>query len=477
MNFTSLLQIRWLRRLLWAAAALLGLWAVAWLALPPLLKSQVEQQGSKALGRSVTLGAVAFNPLTLELTLSDLKVASADGKSTQLAVVRLYADAELQSLFRLAPVIDAITIDQPKLALTHLGGGRYDIDDVLQRLQSAPSEPSSKPLRFAIYNVVLNDGSADFVDHIGGSGGGTPRIHSLRKLEISLPFLSSFDSQRDVTVHPKLAFELNGSSFDSSAQATPFAQTRKGELNLQVAGLDIAPYLPYLPASLPVRIKSAVLDSALQVSFAQASVNQLQISGALKLSNIRIDDKTGAPLLQAASLQAVLKSLRPLEQVLELESLTLAEPTFALSRKPGMDWLQSAGLGAEKAPGKANVKAAAKVPEKAPAVAIAAAPSASSASAAQAAPAPAPAPAPAAPSGWKVTLQTFSLNDGKLRLNDASVSPPARLLLSDTQLKLSDVGWPFAKPAQLALSAKLQAQDAGKVKPASLVLKLSLIHI
>jgi hypothetical protein len=469
MNFTSMLQIRWLRRLLWATAALLALWALAWLALPPLLKSQAEQQGSKALGRSVTLGAVAFNPLTLELTLSDLKIASADGKSTQLSIARLYADAELQSLFRLAPVIDAVTIDQPHIALTHLGGGRYDIDDVLQRLQSAPTEPASSPLRFAVYNVVLNDGSADFVDHIGGNTSGntgntsnTARSHSLRKLEISLPFLSSFDSQRDVTVQPKLAFELNGSRFDSTAQATPFAQSRKGELALQVAGLDIAPYLPYLPQSLPVRIKGAVLDSALKVSFAQAQVNQLLVSGALKLSNIRIDDKTGAPLLQAASLQTVLKAFRPLEQVLELESLTLTAPTFALSRKPGLDWLASAGFVSDKP--SAGAKTAARAAAPVAATAATATTAASTASSAIGT------PAAATPGGWKVTLQAFQLNDGKLRLTDASVSPTARLLLSDTQIKLSDVAWPFAKPAQLELSAKLQSLDGGSAKPARLEL-------
>ncbi len=431
MKLTRMLKITWLRRLLWAAGALMAVWAMAWLALPPLLKSQLEQQGSKVLGRPLTLGAVAFNPLTLELTLSELKIASADGKTTQLAIARLYADAEIQSLFRLAPVIDALTIEQPLLALTHLGNGHYDIDDVLQRLQSAPAEPATAPLRFALYNLVLNNGAVDFVDHLGAS----ERHHSLRKLQISIPFLSSFASQRDVTVQPQLAFELNGSRFDSSAQATPFAQTRKGELTLQVAHLDIAPYLPYLPASLPVRIRSAVLDTSLKVSFVQTEVQQLQISGALKVSDIRIDDKAGAPLLQAKSLQAVIQELRPLEQRLELESLTVTAPSVTLGRKPGQDWLQSLNL----APGKNQAPAA-----------------------------QASATAPAAGASWQLSAQQLALKDGTLRLNDASVSPPAKLRLSDTQLTLSHVHWPLDQPAQLELTAKLQ--DGGSAKAASLAL-------
>ena len=446
---------RWLRRLLAAAVALLAIWALAWLAVPPLLKSQVEQQGSKALGRKLTLGSVQFNPLTLELTLSDLQIASADGKSTQLSVARLYADAEIQSLWRLAPVIDALTIDQPRLALTHLGDGHYDIDDILQRLQSTPSEPASAPARFAVYNVVLKDGSADFVDHIDG----IERRHSLRKLNISLPFLSSFDSQRDVTVQPHLAFELNGSVFDTAAQATPFAQVRKGDVTLQVAHLDIAPYLPYVPASLPVRLKSAVLDTSLKLSFAQATVKQLQISGAFKVSDIRVDDRAGAPLLQAASLQAVLKELRPLEQRLDLDSLTLVSPSVVLARKPGQDWLQSLNAGQPPVASKAAAQPKAKAP-----------PQAASQAAAASAPASAPAAAVTAPAGWKVAVQQIDIKDGKVRVDDGSVSPPARLLLSDTEVKLSHVSWPFDKPAQLALSARLQAQDAGSSKPASLAI-------
>jgi len=50
-------------------------------------------------------------------------------------VARLYMDAELQSLLRLAPVVDTLAVERPRLKLRHLGQGRYDEDDVLQRLK------------------------------------------------------------------------------------------------------------------------------------------------------------------------------------------------------------------------------------------------------------------------------------------------------------------------------------------------------
>ena len=147
MNFTKLLQKSWVRWCVGSVAGSALLLALAWAALPGVLKSQAELRGSEALGRKVTVGAVDFKPWTLELAVSDIRIASADGASNQLDIARVYLDAELQSVLRLAPVLDAITIDAPHIRLTHLGGGRLDIDDVLARLRPAPEAPPSAPVR------------------------------------------------------------------------------------------------------------------------------------------------------------------------------------------------------------------------------------------------------------------------------------------------------------------------------------------
>ncbi len=441
MPFTSLLHKTWLRRLLWIFLSLLVLFVLAWQALPGLLKSQIQSRGSEALGRNVTLEALEFKPWTLELTLSGLKVASADGKSTQFAVGRIYADASSQSLWRMAPVLDAITLEQPQVSLTHLGDGHYDIDDLLQRFAPKPDAAPSSSTPFSLYNVVLKDGSADFVDHVAG----VERQHSLRKLNVSLPFLSSFESQREVTVQPHLAFELNGSVFDSAAQATPFAQVRKGEATLQITHLDIAPYLPYLPASLPVRLKAAVLDCSLKISFEQASTHKLQVSGAIKVSGIKVSEKSGGEWLSIGSVQAVIKELRPLEQSLVLESLDVNAPTLLITRNHD---------GVLNLPGGA-------APEK---------------TAAQAATIPSPqssqpdAAKPQTNSGWQVALERLHLQGGQLRLTDESVAPTVKLALADTQLTLNDVHWPLKQAVRFEAAAKLLAREVKGAKPASIQL-------
>jgi hypothetical protein len=76
-------------RCLLAAGTLLLLWLLAWAALPPLLKWQIEQQASAALGRTVQLGRVDLRPWSLELTLENLSVADASGTGEQFALDRI----------------------------------------------------------------------------------------------------------------------------------------------------------------------------------------------------------------------------------------------------------------------------------------------------------------------------------------------------------------------------------------------------
>ena len=94
----------WLRRAYCFGGSVLVLWVLAWLAVPPLVKRAIEEKATVALGRTVTVEAVAFRPWSLELIVSGLAMASADGKSKQLQIARVYVDAELESLVRMAPV-------------------------------------------------------------------------------------------------------------------------------------------------------------------------------------------------------------------------------------------------------------------------------------------------------------------------------------------------------------------------------------
>jgi uncharacterized protein involved in outer membrane biogenesis len=278
MNAASLKQNKWVRRAALALGILVAFWILAWLAVPPIAKSQLQKIASEKLGRQVTVGKIDFKPWTLELTLNDLRIASADGSKPQVVIKRIYVDAAMTSLFRLAPVVDALRIDAPAIALTHLADGHYDIDDILAHLAPAPGAPTpppSSPPRFAIYNIAITDGAVDFNDET------VHRTHQLRSFELNVPFLSNLDSKREIKTEPKLAFVLNGSQFDSNAASTPFADDRKTEAHLKFDGLELAPYIGYIPAGLPVELRGGKLDADLSVNFEKAATTGLKITGSV----------------------------------------------------------------------------------------------------------------------------------------------------------------------------------------------------
>jgi uncharacterized protein involved in outer membrane biogenesis len=315
------------RRLLWAVGALLLLWGLLWLAVPPLLKWQGQKIASEQLGRPVRIGQVEFKPWSLELTVHDLAVGGLAGAPDQLSVKRIYLNAAVQSLWRLGPVLDALQVDAPALRLTHTGEGHYDIDDILARLTAgpAPAQPS-RPLRFALYNIVLQDGRVDFDDRAVG------RVQQLRDLRLALPFISNLPKAREVKVQPQLAFSLNGSRFDSQAQALPFDDSRHTDASLRLSQFDLKPYLGYLPAGLPLTLQAGVVDADLRLAFEQTPQPALRVTGSLALSDVKAADRQGAPALAFDALKLKLADLQPLARELHLASVEWVNPHVAVHR-------------------------------------------------------------------------------------------------------------------------------------------------
>ncbi|WP_087748141.1 MULTISPECIES: DUF748 domain-containing protein [unclassified Acidovorax] len=417
-SLATLRHHRWVRRGLWALLALLLLWLLSWLSVPALVKGPLERIASEQLGRPVTVGAIEFKPWTLEVTLRDIAIGGAQGGPPQLSIARIYADAELQSLLRLAPVVDALAIDAPHLRLTHLADGHYDVDDILARLTAPTDKPASGPARLALHNLTLTGGAIDFDDRT------VDKTHAVRQLALKVPFISTLPAQREIQVEPHLSFEVDGSRFDSSAQATPFTQTGKGDATVKWEGLDLAPYLPYLPASLPVRVQGAVLDLDLKVAFEQAPRLAVTLSGQVQTRKVQITDRHQQPLLSYERLTVDMADVRPLDQVVRLARVELASPIVTATRNAKGE-INLAQLAAP---------AASPTAKPTPPAAPAAQPPASSAT------------PPAAPPGWTVAVAQAAVRHGQLRWTDQSTRPAAALQATDFTLDVADVAFPFKAP-------------------------------
>lgn len=416
-HLTALRQRRWFKPATRALAALLGVWALSWLSVPALVKGPLERLASEQLGRTVTVGSLDFKPWSLELTLRDITVAGAKGAEgqAQLTIGRVYVDAELQSVLRLAPVVDAFTVENPVLRLTHLGQGRYDVDDVIAKL-AAPKDapetpPSTEPARLALYNLLLQGGRVDFTDNAVG------KTHSVQDLLLSVPFISTLSDKKEVRVEPRLAFTLEGSRFDSSAQSTPFAQTRHADAHIRWDDLDLAPYLGYLPASLPIQLKAATLDVDVKLAFEQTPRLAVKLSGQVQTRDVKMTDREGQDLLAFDRLTVDMADVRPFEQVVNLAQVELLKPVLHAQRDAAgrLNLAQLSGGPAPASPPKEAASQPAKSSTKA-----------------------------AVP--WAVSVARASVRDGTVHWGDQTSQPAAALQARSLGLELTNLALPLQKP-------------------------------
>jgi hypothetical protein len=477
---TSVNGAKWAKRAAWAVGGFLAFWVLAWLVVPPLLKWQAQQRLSEALGRSVSFGEVSFLPWTLELTVRDIAIDAAplaaapgtaasapsassavapkgDASAALLTIARLYVDADLRSIIERAPVIAALEVDAPTLRLARTSPGHYDIDDLIARFNARPSaEPNAEPARFALYNLKVSNASLRFDDQP------VKQQHVLEALQLTLPFLANLPSHIAVKVEPRLAFTFNGTSFDTGAQALPFAQTRTAQLKLAMGDLDLSPYLGYLPESLPVRLRGGSVGADLVVDFAMAEGGspKVTLSGDARVQKLAVDDRDGAALLAWDRLAINLRPSHPLERLIAFGAITLDAPVISVSRDAkGQLNLERVALAANAAKPDPSANAAKPDASATPSV-NASAPAASATS-----PAPAPAASATSPAAdsaatpWRVDLETLQINGLRVLWNDAAVTPAAALGLDAVSLKAGPLRYPLA--ADAAVPVQLQADLQG----------------
>lgn len=272
----------------------LGIWLVVFGLLgyfggPPLVRHVATAQLAKALHREVTLGSVDINPYALSVRIRDLSVLAAPGQE-QLGLGELYVNLSSFSLFQAGIVIDAVQLNGLRVAVRHVGEGKYDISDLLDEWLKPSDSPTP---RFSVNNIEVQGASLRFED------GPKQQTHRVDDIQLSLPFISSLPYQAEIVVAPHFSAMVDGAKFELRGQMLPFSPTHTSEIALDLDQFDLARLAPYLPASLPVRLLKGKLDTALKLAFSQPAGEgaQLSLLGQLELAGLQLNDAAGGALL------------------------------------------------------------------------------------------------------------------------------------------------------------------------------------
>ncbi|TCK38401.1 uncharacterized protein DUF748 [Paraburkholderia sp. BL8N3] len=331
------------------ALAVIGL--LGFFAAPPLIRHVAEQQLAEQLGRPVTIGRIALNPYTLGFEADRVHIgeapANAPGNAANfIDIERLVVQPSWSSLFRAAPIIDEVKIDSPRISIVRYDAARFNFSDLIAKF-SKPSPQPSKPARFAVSNIRLENGRIDFDDRL------LKTRHVIDRFALGIPFIATLPSATDIFVTPSLQARIDGSPLSITGRTKPFSESRESEIALTLGDLDVPQVASYAPASLPVAIRSGRLTTDLNLRFSIADeVPTIRVNGTADLADLAVTDKQNAPLVAARALHVKVANAEPLRNLYHLDEVRLTQPDVKVARDAQgvLNFQKLAPAAAQKAP-------------------------------------------------------------------------------------------------------------------------------
>jgi len=442
-----LLRIVAVLLILWLLFLALTAWGV-----PKLVRSVALAQVPEVLGRTARMGEVSFNPFKLRLRVHDFAILDQAGANPDFSVSQVEVNASVSSLFRLAPVVDALTVTAPRVALVREGPNRFNISDVLERLASRPSSDGPPP-RFSLNNVKLDGGEITVDDKVTG------RQHTVRDLQVGIPFLSTLAYATDIDVQPRLSALVNGSAFNLEGTARPFDTPRSSSLHVKIDDFGLDALADAIPGAVPLTLRHARLDTDAQLVFEEGAnaPPKVRLEGAAAVRDVDVRAPGDAQLLAFRKLALEKFALEPLARRFQAERIVLSAPQLYASRSAD-GHLNLAEVAAQFQKTTASPPPAAKQAERPVAPAPTAAETLPVAPPETGAPAAAgkAAPQPAAGAdGWRVAVGAVALQEGKLNWRDEGAQFDYQV--SDLGAELRDLNLPAVpdRPSSLTLAAQV----------------------
>lgn len=314
--------------LLWTAVMLLILTVAGFFILPPVLQSYLTKTLSENFHRELTVGAVKINPYALSITINGVEVKERGGSGTFLSFDELYLNFSGLSIIKRAPIVQEFKLVKPYFQITRYDDGSYNFSDLIVREEPEKKEEGTAPLEFSLNNIIIKDGSVDFID-------GPRKIsHTVRNINIGVPFISSMNQYIETYVEPHFRADINGHPYSLTGQTKPFAASRETTLDIDIKDLNIPYYMAYLPIKPKVKLQSASLDTALKITFKQEKEKSpaLVLTGEIILKNIAVNDLENRPLLRVSSHENSLAAVEPFARRVHLSKLVIRSPELTVRR-------------------------------------------------------------------------------------------------------------------------------------------------
>ncbi len=308
---------RWLRRTVVTIVIILVIYALGgFFGVPYLLRRVLTNQVAGTIHRPTTVGKIAFNPFSLRLDLDRLHISDRDPQLPFVDLRHLRVKLSWSSLWHLAPVIDQLSVATPVIHVVRTGDQTFNFSDLIERPQAQPTAPSTKPPRFAIYNIQINNGAIYLDDRV------LSQHHQVDQLQLGVPFVANLPSKVNIFVQPLLRMKVDGSPFRLDGKTKPFRRTQETVVDLSLHRLDLPRYVSYVPIKLPIKLPKGALTVLMHLHFINEQDHpHISIDGGAALDSIELHDAADAPLLNLNHAVMDIASVEPLENEVHLQRI------------------------------------------------------------------------------------------------------------------------------------------------------------
>lgn len=320
-------SVRIRRVFVWLAALLVLFTVVGFFVLPPIIKSVLTKKLSETLGRQVTVQEVRVNPYSLTVRIDGVTVREKGTGDTFVRFDQLAVGLDPSSLVRRALIVRRVTLQGPYVRVVLNKDGSYNFSDLLISQTPAAQESNKKtPFKFSVSNIQLINGSIDFLDKSKDTA------HTVRQMTVNVPFLSNVSHYTDIFVQPHFSAIINGSTYVLKGKTKPFRKSHESYIDINIARLDIARYVTYIPQKMNVTLASAFLDVDGKVSFVQGNSPTLVVSGTATFSDVAMDDLHKRPLFRLPSAVFVVDAFEPFKRSIHVSNIALKSPEVTIRR-------------------------------------------------------------------------------------------------------------------------------------------------
>ncbi|MBM4347923.1 MAG: DUF748 domain-containing protein, partial [Deltaproteobacteria bacterium] len=386
---------------------------------PPILKSVLVKKLSETLKQEVTITQIKLNPYTLSLTVRGFLIKERGSSETFVSFDELFVNLQSLSALKLALVLKEIRLTNLFVKISRHSDVSYNFSDLIEKKTETPPAEKGTPLRFSLNNIQLINGNIEFWD------GPKQTKHTIKELNIGVPFVSNIPSQIDIFVQPSFSAKVNETPYKLQGKTKPFGDTLETIFDIHIADLDLFYYLAYLPMKLNFKIVSALLDVQTQITFIQHRDKQpsLTVTGNVNLKKVALDDNKKSPLFRLPLLEIGIAPTEPLRQIIHLSKISIQSPELEVRRDDqGVINLQTL------IPEKGETKSAPPKSEASPPLVL--------------------------------DIDEIHLTGGKVTFSDLSRNPTFKTILTPIALKVDHFSNGKDKKAVYALSLQTEAKES-----------------